>query len=58
MIHGFYNKAKKTRTLFADVVNNHLQTIIDKGWVTPEESEIIKDTWRTYLPKLGIRQEI
>ena len=58
MIHGLYNKAKKTRTPFADVVNNHLQTIIDKGWVTPEESETIKDTWRTYLPKLGIRQEI
>jgi len=58
MIHGLYNKAKKTRTPFADVVNDHLQVIIDKGWMTPEQSEIIKDTWRTYLPKLAIRQEL
>ena len=58
MIQGLYNKAKKTRTPFKDVVNDHLQTVIDKGWVTPEESEIIKDTWRTYLPKLAIRQEL
>ena len=58
MIQGLYNKAKKTRTPFADVVNDHLQTIIDRGWMTPDESETIKNTWRTYLPKLGIRQEI
>ena len=58
MIQGLYNKAKKTRTPFADVVNNHLQSIIDKGWMTAEQSEIIKDTWRTYLPKLSIRQEL
>jgi hypothetical protein len=58
MIQGLYNKAKKTRTPFKEVVNDHLQTVIDKGWMTPEESEIIKDTWRTYLPKLAIRQEL
>jgi len=58
MIQGLYNKAKKTRTPFADVVNDHLQTVIDKGWVTPEEAETVKNTWRTYLPKLGIRQEL
>ena len=58
MIQGLYNKAKKTKTPFATVVNDHLQTVIDKGWVTPEESEIIKNTWRTYLPKLAIRQEL
>jgi len=58
MIHGLYNKAKKTRTSFATVVDDHLQTVIDKGWVTPEEANIIKDTWRTYLPKLAIRQEL
>ena len=58
MIQGLYNKAKKTRTPFADVVNAHLQTVIDKDWMTPEEAEIIKDTWRTYLPKLAIRQDL
>lgn len=58
MIQGLYNKAKKTKTPFSTVVNDHLQTVIDKGWVTPEESEIIKNTWRTYLPKLAIRQEL
>ena len=58
MIQGLYNKAKKTRSPFADVVNAHLQTVIDKGWITPEEAETIKDTWRTYLPKLAIRQEL
>ena len=58
MIQGLYNKAKKVRKPFADVVNAHLQTTIDKGWMTPEQSEIVKDTWRTYLPKLAIRQEL
>jgi hypothetical protein len=58
MIQGLYNKAKKSRTPFADVVNDYLQHIITKGWVTPEQSETIKDTWRTYLPKLAIRQEL
>lgn len=58
MIQGLYNKAKKTKTPFADTVNDHLQTVIDKGYITPEEAEIIKNTWRTYLPKLAIRQEL
>ena len=58
MIQGLYNKAKKTRSPFAEVVDDHLQTVIDKGYMTPEESETIKNTWRTYLPKLGIRQEL
>ena len=58
MIHGLYNKAKKTRTPFAAVVNDHLQTIIDKGWMSADEAEIVKNTWRTYLPKLAIRQEL
>ena len=58
MIQGLYNKAKQSRQPFADVVNNHLQSIINKGWITPDESETIKATWRKYLPKLAIRQEL
>lgn len=58
MIQGLYNKAKNTRSPFANVVDDHLRTVIDKGYITSEEAEIIKNTWRTHLPKLGIRQEL
>jgi hypothetical protein len=58
MIHGLYNKAKKSRRPFADVVNDQMQKLIRLGVATPEQTEIIKDKWRSHLPKLAIRQEI
>ena len=58
MIHGLYNKAKKSRRPFADVVDDQMQKLIQQGVATPEQTEIIKDKWRSMLPKLAIRQEI
>ena len=58
MIHGLYNKAKKSRRPFADVVDDQMQKLIRQGVATPEQTEIIKDKWRSMLPKLAIHQEI
>jgi hypothetical protein len=58
MLHGLYNKAKKSKRPFADVVNDQMQQLIKLGWATPDQTEIIKAKWKTYLPKLAIRQEI
>lgn len=58
MIHGLYNKAKKSRRPFADVVDDQMQKLIQRGIATPEQTEIIKNKWREYLPKLAIRQEM
>jgi|LauGreDrversion4_2_1035121.scaffolds.fasta_scaffold33274_3 hypothetical protein len=58
MIHGLYNKAKKSRRPFAEVVDEHLNHVIDRGLITPEQAESIKAVWRTYLPKLAIRQDL
>ena len=58
MIQGLYMKAKKTKQPFANVVNNYLDIWVRSGSVTNDEKQQIIDTWRTYLPKLGIRQEL
>lgn len=58
MIQGLYMKAKKSRTAFRDVVDNYLSVWVNNGTITDTEKQQILDTWRSYLPKLGIRQEL
>jgi len=58
MIQGMYLKAKKKREPFKDVVNQYLNIWVNNGSMTPEQKQEIIDTWRTYLPKLAIRQEL
>jgi hypothetical protein len=58
MIHGLYNKAKKSKQPFQQVVNNYLSIWVDNNTITDKEKEQILTTWRTYLPKLAIRQEL
>jgi hypothetical protein len=58
MIQGLYMKAKKSRTAFRDVVDNYLSVWVKNGTITDTEKQQILDTWRSYLPKLGIRQEL
>ena len=58
MIQGLYMKAKKSRTAFRDVVDNYLSVWVKNGTITYTEKQQILDTWRSYLPKLGIRQEL
>jgi hypothetical protein len=58
MIHGLYMKAKKSKTPFAVVVNNYLDNWVLNNTITETEKQKIISTWKTYLPKLGIRQEL
>jgi hypothetical protein len=58
MIHGLYNKAKKSKQPFQQVVNNYLSIWVDNGAITEQDKEKIITTWRSYLPKLAIRQEL
>ena len=58
MIHGLYLKAKKSKQPFRNVVDNYLSIWVDNGAITQQEKEKILATWRTYLPKLAIRQEM
>lgn len=64
MLQGMYLKAKKSKRPFAQVVNNYLDNFIfmkdENGnpWITKQDKEQIITTWRNYLPKLGIRQEL
>ena len=58
MIHGLYQKAKKSRTPFRQVVDNYLSAWVAQGALTDPEKQQIITTWRSYLPKLGIRQEL
>jgi len=58
MLHGMYFKAKKMKQPFQQVINDYLDVWIDNGTITPQDKESILTTWRNYLPKLGIRQEI
>jgi hypothetical protein len=58
MIQGLYSKAKKSKQPFQQVVNNYLSIWVDNNTITDEEKEQILATWRTYLPKLAIRQEL
>jgi len=54
MIQGMYYKAKKSKTPFADVVDDYFK----KAKVTPEERPKIKDLWNKRLPALGIKQRL
>ncbi len=58
MIQGLYMKAKKSKQPFQDTVNAYLDLWVDNGTLTQQDKESILNTWRTYLPKLGIRQEL
>jgi hypothetical protein len=40
------------------VVNANLQRSVDNGVISAEDKETIIKTWRKYLPKLGIQQEL
>jgi hypothetical protein len=58
MLHGLYMKAKKSRKPFRDVVHAFLQSFVNDGAITTDEMNQVLDTWRNYLPKLAIRQEL
>jgi hypothetical protein len=58
MIHGLYLKAKKSKQPFREVVDNYLSIWVENGTITQRDKEQIIATWRTYLPKLAIRQEL
>lgn len=58
MIQGLYMKAKKSRAPFRDVVDNYLSILMSQGTITDAEKQQIITAWRSYLPKLGIRQEL
>jgi hypothetical protein len=58
MIQGLYTKAKKSKQPFRSVVDAYLSIWVDNGMLTQQDKEQIINTWNTYLPKLGIRQEL
>ena len=58
MIQGLYFKAKKSKQPFAKVVDEYLNIWVSNNTITADDKNQILDTWRTYLPKLGIRQEL
>jgi hypothetical protein len=58
MIQGLYFKAKKSKQPFAQVVDTYLSIWVGNGTISEEEKQNIINTWKTYLPKLGIRQEL
>ena len=58
MLQGLYFKAKKSKTPFKQVVNDYLDVWVSNNTITDQDKESILTTWRTYLPKLGIRQEL
>jgi hypothetical protein len=58
MIHGLYFKAKKSKQPFKQVVDNYLSMWVDNNTITEKEKQNIIKTWKTQLPKLGIKQEL
>jgi len=58
MIHGLYTKAKKMRQPFSVVVNDYLDIWVHNKSISDADKTKIIDTWKSYLPKLGIRQEL
>ena len=58
MLQGMYLKAKKSKTPFSKVINDYLDLWVSNNTITDIDKQQIIDTWRTYLPKLGIRQEL
>jgi hypothetical protein len=57
MIHGLYTKAKKSKQPFNQVVD-YLSVWVNNGTISTQEKQQIINTWKQYLPKLGIRQEL
>ncbi len=58
MIQGLYFKAKKSKQPFKQVVNDYLDLWVNNGTLINQDKEYILKTWRDYLPKLAIRQEL
>ena len=58
MIQGLYNKAKKLKQPFAQVVNSYLDIWVNNGVISGTDKNIILKKWRSMLPKLGIRQDL
>jgi hypothetical protein len=58
MIQGLYFRAKKTRTPFAQVIDDYLNIWVRNQSITPEDKQSILKVWRQRIPQLGIRQEI
>jgi len=58
MIQGLYHKAKKSRTPFKQVVDSYLNVWVNSNTISLQDKDQIIKTWKTYLPKLGIRQEL
>jgi len=58
MLQGLYFKAKKSKQPFKTVVDEYLSMWVSNDTISAQEKENILNTWRTYLPKLAIRQDI
>ena len=58
MIHGMYLKAKKSKTPFKKIIHDYLDHWVNNETLTPAEKDKVLAVWKTYLPKLGIRQEL
>jgi len=58
MLQGLYFKAKKSKQPFKTVVDEYLSMWVSNDTISTQEKENILNTWRTYLPKLGIRQDM
>lgn len=58
MLQGLYFKAKKSKQPFKTVVDEYLSMWVSNNTISAQEKENILNTWRTYLPKLGIRQDM
>jgi hypothetical protein len=58
MIQGMYFSAKKSKTPFKQVINAYLDNWVDRQDITLQDKEDILTVWRSYLPRLGIRQEL
>lgn len=58
MIQGLYFKAKKSKQPFKMVVDEYLSMWVNNGTISSQEKENILTTWKSYLPKLAIRQEL
>ena len=58
MIQGLYNKAKKLKQPFAQVVNSYLDIWVNNGVISGTDKNTILKKWRSMLPKLGIRQDL
>ena len=58
MLQGLYFKAKKSKQPFKTVVDEYLSMWVSNDTISAQEKENILNIWRTYLPKLAIRQDI